>query len=51
MLSQKTVEKKKRCAKNVMSADTEGTFIEWIREIPLLEPEGFERLQRYSEEI
>ena len=39
MLSQETVENK-RCAKNVMSADTEDVFLEWIREIYCLYQKG-----------
>ena len=40
VLSQETVEKTKRCAKNVMSADTEGVLIEWIREAPCFYQKG-----------
>ena len=36
VLSQETVEKKTRHAKQVMSADTEDTLIDWIRETPRL---------------
>ena len=36
----KTVEKKKRRAKNVMSTDTEDVLIEWIRETPFLYQKG-----------
>ena len=49
VLSQETVEKKQRRAKNVMSADTEDVLIEWILETPCLYQE-FERLQRYTEQ-
>ena len=51
VLSKEIVEKKKMGAKNVMSADSKDGLIEWIWETTLLVPEGFERLQRYSEEI
>ena len=41
MLPQETVEKKKRCARNVISVETEDALIEWIKETPCL----------YSDEI
>ena len=40
MLSQETVEKKKKCGKTVMSADTEDALIEWIRETPCMYQKG-----------
>ena len=44
----KLLKRKKRHAKNLMSADTEDALIEWIRETPCLYQKGYRDTQKRS---